>query len=318
MEHILKALCTYNYVHVKGIDLPPKTSQIPEMKIRKDDIRISAPKDWDLAASILSNMANNGPIVMISAAAGVPHYFYANFARYLVEHGAHAVITYDYRGMGQSGGNKKRWADLRMKDWALLDFVAVANHFRHIFPKKELVGLGHSYGGQALGLSGISDQFSRYATVATMSGYWRDLDTPYSVWFKTQIIGRTLARVLGYAPKALSVGEAFPGPVLIDWANWIRQPDYFFSDPDLPETKRYEDVQLPLLSVGLHDDPWGNETAIDKFMSRYTNAELRQHWIAPSSSGAIGHLGYFSRKHEVDHWPTVADFVLSGKWPGTA
>ena len=123
---------------------------------------------------------------------------------------------------------------------------------------------------------------------------------------------------LGYVPKSLSVGEAFPGAVLLDWANWMKRHDYFFSDPDLPEVNRFQDVRLPFLSIGLNDDPWGNETAIGTFMSRYTNADLRQHWIAPSSSGQIGHLGYFSRKHKTDHWPTVADFVLSEKWPETA
>ncbi len=285
------------------------------MEIEQNNITISAPKDWKLAATLFESLSNNGPTVMISAAAGVPHYFYANFAKHLIENGARAVITYDYRGMGQSAGNRQRWPELRMKDWALLDFPAVANHLTKQFPDHELVGLGHSYGGQALGLSGIDDQFSRYATVATISGYWRDLESPYVLWFKTQIIGRALAKLLGYIPKALSVGEAFPGTIMVDWANWIKRPDYFFSDPGLPETKRYKDVELPLLSVGLEDDPWSNENSIGKFMSHYSSADLRQHWISPTSSGEIGHLGFFSRKHKTDHWPIVSDFLLSGKWP---
>ena len=285
------------------------------MKILQDDIHIPAPNDWDLAATVFSNAESAGPIVMISAAAGVPHYFYANFAKHLVESGAHAVITYDYRGMGQSAGDKARWPELRMKDWALLDFPTVAEYLTQRFPNREFVGLGHSYGGQALGLCGISEQFARYATVATMSGYWRDLGNPYVLWFKTQVVGRLLPKLLGHVPKALSVGEAFPGTIMLDWSNWISQPDYFFSDPDLPETARYEDVRLPLLSVGLEDDPWGNEKSIGTFMPRYTNADLRQHWIAPTSSGEIGHLGYFRKKHKTDHWSVVTDFVLSEKWP---
>ena len=32
------------------------------------------------------------------------------------------ALTYDYRGIAASAGNRKRWRSLRMKDWALLDF----------------------------------------------------------------------------------------------------------------------------------------------------------------------------------------------------
>lgn len=285
------------------------------MDIQSKDLFIPAANNWQLAAALLRKKTNSGPVIMISGAAGVPHDFYKNFALYLIEHGAHAVVTYDYRGMGKSSGDQTRWPELRMKDWALLDFVAVTEYLSEKFPEKPLVGLGHSYGGQALGLSGVSDKFSHYGTVATMSGYWRDLGTPYSVWFQTQIFAKAIAKIFGHVPKKLSVGEAFPRRIMLDWADWIKQPDYFFSDPDLPEVSRFKDVNLPLLSVGLDDDPWGNHTSIGKFMSQYTSADLRQHWIEPTSSGKIGHLGFFSRRHKSEHWPVVADFLLSKKWP---
>ncbi|MGO4843960.1 esterase, partial [Rhizobiaceae sp. 2RAB30] len=61
-------------------------------------------------------------------------------------------------------------------DWALLDLPAAAKALDAAAPGHAMVGVGQSYGGQALGLSGISDRFLRYGMVATMSGYWRGLD----------------------------------------------------------------------------------------------------------------------------------------------
>ena len=90
--------------------------------------------------------------------------------------GARAALVYDYRGTGGSprpAGWKKR---IGMKDWALIDLPAAARALDAVSPDHPMVGVGQSYGGQALGLSGISERFVRYGMVATMSGYWRGLD----------------------------------------------------------------------------------------------------------------------------------------------
>ena len=159
---------------------------------------------------------------------------------------------------------------------------------------------------------------TRYATVATMSGYWRGLDTPWRVWLQTQVFGRVVASTLGYVPEAVSPGTTMPGGIFLDWARWIASPDYFFSDPDLPEIYRFNTVTLPYLSIGLTDDPWGTRQAVDDFISRYTNADLKQMWIEPGESGKIGHLGYFSRRHSQGLWPELRDFLLHELWPEKA
>lgn len=287
--------------------------------VEQSDVVISAPGDWELAGSLYTDALNeprpNQPVVMISSAAGVPRWFYANFAGYLVQAGCAAVVTYDYRGIAGSAGDRSRWPTLHMKDWALLDFPAVCSWMRARYPNHHLIGVGHSYGGQALGLSGVADRFARFATVATMSGYWADLDEPRSVWLRTQVFGRLAVKLMGYVPKAVSPGEAMPGTIFVNWADWIRKPDYFFSDPDLPEVSRFSDVTLPYLSIGLSDDPWGTHKAVTSFMDHYDQADLRQIWLQPTHSGEIGHLGFFRKRHEATHWPVIRDFVICGTFP---
>lgn len=284
------------------------------------DVAFDAADGWTLHGTLRTDDEDTGeaPTVLISSAAAVPQTYYANFARALVEAGAKAVLTYDYRGIAASRGNPDNWRKLSMTDWALLDFPAAATLLRESKPGAPMVGLGHSFGGQALGLSGVDGEFTRYATIATMSGYWRGLDTPWSVWFQTQVFGRAVASILGHVPEAVSPGTTMPGGVFLDWARWINSPDYFFSDPRLPQTERFAQVTLPFLSIGLTDDPWGTRRAVDNFMERYTNADLRQIWIEPGHTGKIGHLGYFSRRHSQVLWPELMDFLLRGLWPERA
>ncbi len=291
--------------------------EIRNRRVIEESVLIEAPQDWVLhgAMFVREQTDETKPLILISGAAAVPHEYYANFARFLVEAGAQAVLTYDYRGIAASAGDRDRWRSIKMKDWALLDFPTAALHLNERFTNNPLVGLGHSYGGQALGLCGIADQFTRYGTVATMSGYWRLLDTPWSAWAQTQLLGRPVAKLLGYVPETFSPGTAMPGGVFIDWARWIASPNYFFDDPDIPETSQFAEVDLPYLSIGLTDDVWGTRRAVDDFMRHYSHADLRQMWIEPGETGKIGHLGFFSRRHSEALWPGLATFLIDGHWP---
>ena len=264
---------------------------------------------WTLAGTLFDG---NGPLVLVSGAAAVPHRFYARFAAWLAARGA-TVLLYDYRGVAASAGPRERWRELGMADWALKDMPAAVGWLRERFPNRPLLGVGHSYGGQAIGLNGGRLPFERYATVATMSGYWRGLGSPWSVWAQTQILGRVLSHLLKRVPGRFGLGETLPGPIFLDWARWIARPDWFFSDPEVPEAARFGDVRLPYLAVGLCDDPLGTPRAVHDLMTRFTDADLREVWIDPADGERIGHLDFF-RQRNARHWPVVADFLLDGDW----
>ncbi len=256
------------------------------------------------------------PAVLISSATGVPQTFYARMATYLVEQGAPAVLTYDYRGMSQSTGNRADWPNFTMLDWATKDMVTAAQKLQKLYPEIPMVGLGHSFGGQALGLCGISSAFQRYCSVASMSGYWKNTDEPWSILTKTALFGAPISKVLGALPGSIGVGETMPGTIYRQWARWIRRKEYFFGDPKVSETKRFLDVRLPYLSIGIEDDPWGTKAAIYGLTKHYVNADIHQIWLKPDEqTGKIGHLGLFRQRHKNNHWPVVRDFLLSGQYP---
>jgi predicted alpha/beta hydrolase len=116
------------------------------------------------------------PLVLISSATAVPQGFYSAFAKHLIANGARAVLTYDYRGVAASRRARKAVPEIRFKDWAVKDFPAALRCLQAVAPGHETVGIGQSFGGQALGISDCSNVFSRYGMVATMSGAVHLLD----------------------------------------------------------------------------------------------------------------------------------------------
>lgn len=134
---------------------------------------IDTPDGYVLPATLFESNAGlpgDGPLILISSATAVPRRFYRRFAQYLADNGARAVMTYDYRGMNGA----MTWSqahNARMSDWAIADFPAAVDALCCRFPEHQLSGLGHSFGGQALGLSGTAERFLRYMTLAAGSGY---------------------------------------------------------------------------------------------------------------------------------------------------
>ncbi len=258
-----------------------------------------------------------GPAVLMSPAAAVPGRFYRHFADRLILLGASKVLTYDYRGVAKSVQPKGWKARLNMKDWGTLDLPAALDTLKHIAGTRSLVGIGHSFGGVAIGLSNRSADFERYTMLASLSGYYRNTAEPLAVFAKMNLLGVPLTIPLGKLPKWGGLGEALPGSVFRDWARWCRNPNFLFADPKVPEAQYFQAVRTPILSVGITDDIWGTRKAVDNLLIHYTNAAIHELWLSPdqSAQGPVGHLGFFRKQHETTLWPDIIDWLLHGQVP---
>ena len=280
--------------------------------IRCRDVAIPTPDGFPLAGTLFEGDGDR-PLVFISSATAVPRGFYAAFAQAAVRAGARAALVYDYRGTGGSA-RPAGWSQrIDYKDWALRDFPAAAAALDAVAPGHAMVGVGQSFGGQALGLSGIAGRFERYGMVATMTGYHRLLDDR-TVWARMNLVGVPLSLLFRDTPRWLGIGEPIPGSVFRDWARWCRDPDYFFGDDGLPETARFSSVTTPILAVGLTDDPWANPRAVAAFMKHYRNAPVEIRWVSPEEAGrrGIGHLGFFRSRFAGTLWPQFISWLLDG------
>lgn len=291
---------------------PIRKGETLPARMEKRAIHFEADDGFRLGGTLFEG-DGDGPLVLISSATAVPQGLYAGFAAALVEAGARAALTYDYRGTGASPRPKGWRSRINYKDWAMRDFPAALRALDAVAPGHEMVGLGQSHGGHALGLSGTAPRFLRYAMVATMSGYHGLLDDRW-VWPRMNLVGVPISLLFRDIPRWMGLGEPIPSSCFRDWARWCRMKNYFFDDPDLPETARFAQVRLPILAIGLTDDPWATPRAMTHFVDRHVNARTEQRWIAPSEAGrAVGHLGFFRSRFSETLWPQLVRWLISAE-----
>ncbi|TFF19839.1 alpha/beta fold hydrolase [Jiella endophytica] len=293
---------------------PGTTAHAAFFPVSQREVSIETADGVMLPATLFTGEGRK-PAVLISEAAAVERRFYRAFAIHLVEQGASAVLTYDYRGVGAAAKGPKA-GEFRMKHWGVHDLPAALATLEAEVGDGPIVGVGHSFGGVALGLSGVSERFERYCMVASLNGYFRNTAEPLTVYARMAIAGVPTTWLLGHIPAAAGLGTALAGPIFRDWTRWCRNRDFLFEDASVPESQRFADVRLPLLSIGIGDDRWGTPKAVAELLKHFSNAEIDEVWLRPEDAGdEIGHMGFFRREMRGPLWPVATDFLLDGRRP---
>lgn len=280
------------------------------MSILVQDTTIAA-DGYALAATVFApERAPNGA-VLINSATAVPRKIYRGFATYLAQQGF-TVLTYDYRGIGGSRPPSLRGYKVRMRDWAH-DVAAAIGHMRAVWPALPLAVVGHSFGGQAVGLVSNNSEISRALFVAAQAGYWRLFHSPesYRVYAMLRLIGSPVARVLGYMPGRLGIGEDLPRDVFLEWTGWVMKKRYFFDDETLEALANFPRYRGALRAICLTDDPWATPAAVDLLCSGFTGIQPERIDITPRAAGTpkIGHFGFFRPEHRDTLWRDAAAWL---------
>ena len=143
-----------------------------------DDITVPATDGYPLAATLFLPRGAKRYAVLINSATAVPRKLYRGFAGYLAKRGC-AVLTYDYRGTGDSrqqaltGYNQPKSLvgfKASMSDWAAQDITAMVAWMRERYKALPFAYVGHSFGGQALGLLPNNSEISRALFIAAQAG----------------------------------------------------------------------------------------------------------------------------------------------------
>ena len=286
-----------------------------------DDITVPAADGYKLGATLFLPRGTRRRAALISSATAVPRKIYRGFAGYLARRGF-AVLTYDYRGIGGSRGvavegyNKPKSLvgfKASMTDWAMLDATASVRWMRERYNTLPLTYVGHSFGGQALGLLPNNTDVSRALLIAAQLGYWKLMASPerYRVYAMMNFIGPSLTRVFGYTPGWTGIGEDLPKGVFLQWAHWVNSPRYVLDDPSVTGLANFPKYKGAMRAMSMTDDPWATRTAVERLCAAYTSVKPELLAVTPGELGVsrIGHFGFFRPEHRDTLWRGAAEWL---------
>ena len=282
----------------------PQTVSIPSPKpIEINTIHFPAQDGYTLTGVVYTPEKPAKAQIVVASATGVPQQFYRRFADFAVTEG-YQVLTFDYRGINQSAPQHLKGFQMSYLDWGEHDLTGAIDYLVQQHPELPLFMVGHSYGGQALGLTPRHDKIQAmycYGTGAGWHGYM-PLKEKVKVQIIWNIVFPPMVALKGYLPwSKLNMGADLPKGVYQQWRKWCKNPTYFFADPEQKQLhERFAQVKTPIYAVSALDDDWALPSSRHAFMQHYHQAKMHFINISAADYGLkqIGHMGYFRKGSE--------------------
>ena len=282
-----------------------------------EQVRIAAADGFELGATRYTPARGPRAVVVINAATAVKRRYYDRFAQYLAAHGF-AVITYDYRGVGESRPDTLRRLTARMREWGELDQPAVIDHAVAWQPDARLLLVGHSVGGQIFGLLHDPQRVHRVLVVAAQHnyfGFWKPPER-YVLWFLWHVFMPSVSHALGYFPSSrVGLGEDLPRGVALEWARWCRSPGALVEVIGGDASERFSQYRGPMLALSFDDDNlFAPRAAVDALLRFYRRATTEHRHLTASSLGLreVRHFGFFRESARAQGWPHALEWLSAG------
>jgi len=188
------------------------------------DLILVARDGVKLAASLFEPAAPNGGALLINSGTGIPRQFYGAFAQHLANRGF-VVLTYDYRCIGGS----QQVSDATIEHWGAIDQPSMLDQLAALAPDCALGIVGHSFGGQVLGLADNVASVQAAVLIATQSGHWRHWPPGrrrlrmLALWW---LLIPGLTALTGRFPGSWVGTADLPKGIARSWARWGRSRHY--------------------------------------------------------------------------------------------
>lgn len=256
------------------------------------------------------------PAVLICCATGVAARYYGRFAAWMAGHGF-PVLTFDYRGVGESRHGSLRGLRATKHDWGALDTDAAIRTLAARFPGRRLVGVGHSIGGFCLGTAPSNVRLSRLLLVGSQYAYWPDYAPRQRLGYllRWHVAMPVMALLMGYFPgKRLGWLEDLPRGVALEWGLRL-WPDFDRLYRCLPGAQGRPDggaaraalagYRGEVLACAATDDPYATPAAMGRLLAWFAGARTRHVQVLPERFGhaRIGHFAPFHSDMAGTLWP---------------
>lgn len=263
-----------------------------------------------LAAPVTTGMPPHRP-VLLCPATGVKQHFYLRFASWLCSQG-HDVLVFDYRGIGLSLRGRLRDSRATLAEWGQQDQVAALDWLVQRTGQHQVLLLGHSAGGQMIGLLPNHHHVARVVGVAASTGWFRGMEPSFRL--KARLGLRCLvplgSLVRGYAPTAaVGLGENLPREVARQWGQWCAAGGYATNAvKSRPQDDFHARIRIPITVFHATDDDIATPRTVADLVRTFPAARSRVHRLNPADHGlrSIGHIDWFRTSHQV-LWPLLLD-----------
>ncbi len=283
------------------------------LEITKEDIQIICADKVSLAATLYTPANKIKAAIMLAPATGIKRRFYNFFAIYLAEKGF-AVITFDNRGIGESLGGKLKDCKASLQEWGELDMTAVLEEVKRRFPDTQYHLIGHSAGGQLVGLMPNAQELTSMFNFACSSGRINYMTFPYYLTanFFMRVFIPMSNTLLGYTnTKWVGMGEPLPKHIASQWKKWCCGKGYVQTDFGKSiKTHCYDTLDTPSMWVNASDDNIANDKTVDDMLQVFSKLNPVCKTLNPKDYGIkeIGHMKFFTKRN-IMLWELALDWL---------
>ncbi len=247
--------------------------------------------------------------VLICPATGITKQFYHSFALWLAAQGYDTAV-FDFRGIGDSLYEPLKQSKASIVQWGQLDIPAAIDALLQKTGASQVILLGHSAGGQLLGIAPNHAKVAKVVAVSGSTGHVKNLKgktkTLAPVMFNLIFPISRLA--LGYGPtQAIGMGENLPKDVAREWAQFCSKPGYVINAIGKTVQQDYHaQIKTPITALWSSDDEIATEANVKDLLRLYPKAQTDMFELKPAAYGhkGIGHMLMFKKSHQ-NLWPVI-------------
>jgi len=279
--------------------------------VKLETIRTKDGKNIEARVYVPTEDSNR--VIVISPSAHATQTFYYDIACFF-RNQKFAVVTFDFRGTGDSAPTSLKGFKANLENWAQQDIDAVLRYVKNQFPKQELIFLGHGIGGEIIGLAPASQFINRIVLVScalscTRLRRWRE-----KLWIGVmKTFAKAISWLFGYFPgKELGILSDLPKGVMNEWIHWCDNANGLFDDfPD----HNYRKLQVPLLAFSFSDDWRSQQNGVKALLQHFSSACVSWYHIHPKQIGKrkVNHSGFFKMTSEKTLWQPVLNWINDKK-----
>jgi predicted alpha/beta hydrolase len=197
-----------------------------------------------------------------------------------------------------------------INDWGLLDIPAAIETLLNRTQAEKIIILGHSAGGQLLGINPHYNKVAKVVAIAGSTGHVKGLKG------KTKLLAPLMFNVIfpvsslfkGYgATQFIGMGENLPKNVAKQWAEFCSKPGYVMNAIGKSIYNDYhQEINCPITSIWASDDEIATRANVKDLLRLYPNATTHLIELNPKQYGykQIGHMSMFKKSHH-KLWPIL-------------